>query len=543
MANSQDDIAGPVVPARARTSEISKASPYTNDQETAKVTQETRSQEASDASRDASSKQQLKRTLSARHLVLISLGGVIGPGLLVGSGTALSEAGPVGAILAYLVVGSVTWATMMSVGELATAFPASQSHLVDFASRFLDPAAGFVLGFLYWTLWCLVLANELVAVGILFAFWEGARVVPQGAWIAIFLVFFLCISLLGVATWGELEFWLASIKILFLIVFFIISIVINTGGTGQGYIGFRYFRNPGSFTDFPGFVSVLTLVATQFAGTEITATCAAEARRPERAVPRAVTSVMWRILVFYVGTAFFIGLNVPSNDDRLANASSKAAASPLTIAMQRGAIEAAASAINAIIIVSIVSAGNSSLYVASRTLAAMARERLLPAFLGWTTKKTQVPVPALLVSAALSLISLLSVSSGSSTTFTRIYSISGISILLVWALIAASHIRMRSAMKVQGRSVSELRFKAPLWPVGAWYALIMNCFLALIQGYGAFAPTFDIINFVVFYIMLPVSIVLYIGFKIVFQTRIPRTSEIDLDTGSQLTHELDGHSE
>lgn len=173
---------------------------------------------------------------------------VIGPGLLVGSGQALAEAGPVGALIAFAVTGSIVYFVLQALGEMATLF-AIRGSFIEYAGRWVDPALGFVAGWVYWELWISVLANELNAVAIVIRYWAGAQVVPAGAWIAIFWVIFLAFSMLGVLAYGEVEFALSTIKVIGIAVFFILSIVINVGGAGgdQGYIGFRYFKNPGPF--------------------------------------------------------------------------------------------------------------------------------------------------------------------------------------------------------------------------------------------------------------------------------------------------------
>lgn len=243
-------------------------------------------------------------------------------------------------------------------------------------------------------------------------------------------------SLLGVFAFAELEFWLATIKVVFLLVFFILSIVITSGGTGTGVIGFSYYNNPGPFIGtgidaLNGIAKIFVVASTLYAGVEMTAVVAAESKSPQKAVPRAIKSVFFRIIFLYLGTIFFIALCVPSNDDRLVSASSRAGSSPLTIALQRGGINAAASVINAIIIVSVISAANSSLYVASRTLQSMATKGQAPKFLAWTSKKGKVPIPALVTSNICSLFCLLSLGSGSSRAFTIIINLSGVCTFLV----------------------------------------------------------------------------------------------------------------
>ncbi len=278
--------------------------------------------------------------------------------------------------------------------------------------------------------------SEYVASALLVRFWPAAQVVPTAAWIMIFWVFFMGFSFLGVFAFAEAEFVLATIKVLFLVAFFILSIVISAGGTGQPAVGFSYYHNPGPFvgtgTDaFAGIVTIFVTASTLYAGVEMTAVVAAESRNPTKAVPYAIRSVFFRIVFLYLGTLFFISITVPYNDPRLVSASSRAGSSPLTIAMQRGGIEVAANVVNAIIIVSVVSAANSSLYVCSRTLQSMATKGQMPKLLGYTTKKGKVPVPALVVSNVFALISLLSIGTGTAKAFRIIINLSGVLTFLV----------------------------------------------------------------------------------------------------------------
>lgn len=466
----------------------------------------------------------LRRALKTRHMVMIAIGGIIGPGLLVGSGTALANAGPVGALIAFAITGGIVYFVLQALGEMATLF-AIRGSFIEYAGKWVDPALGFVAGWIYWELWISVLANEYNAVAIVIRYWDGAQAVPTGAWIAIFWVLFMGLSMLGVLAYGEVEFVLATIKVIGIVVFFILSIVINVGGTGGDYIGFRYFKTPGPFSGtgldaLNGIAKILVISATLYAGTEATAITAAEARNPAKAVPIAIRSVFYRILVLYLGTIFFISLNVPSDDVLLVSAKSKAAASPLTIALKRGGIGAAASLINALIILSVISAGNSSLYIASRTLQSLGATGRAPKIFGWTTAKGKVPIPALVLSNLVALISLLSINSGAATVFTYIINISGVSTFIVFAIICLCHIRFRQAWLHQGNSLSDLPFRAWLAPYGTWGAFILNVVLAFFQGYTTFLNPRKAVDIIVAYIVIPVAVALYFGWKLYHRTKM-----------------------
>ncbi|SJX65089.1 probable AGP3-Protein of the amino-acid permease family [Sporisorium reilianum f. sp. reilianum] len=493
--------------------------------------------------------EELRRALNTRHMVMIAIGGIIGPGLLVGSGQALANAGPVGALIAFAITGGIVYFVLQALGEMATLF-AIRGSFVEYAGRWVDPALGFVAGWVYWELWISVLANEYNAVAIVVRYWDGARVVPSGAWIAIFWVLFMGLSMLGVLAYGEVEFVLATIKVIGIVVFFILSIVINVGGAGgdQGYIGFRYFQNPGPFNGsgidaLNGIAKILVVAATLYAGTEATAITAAEARNPAKAVPISIRSVFYRILVLYLGTIFFIGLNVPSDDPQLVSARSKAAASPLTIALKRGGIGAAASLINALIILSVISAGNSSLYIASRTLQSLGATGRAPKIFGWTSARGKVPIPALVLSNLVALISLLSISSGASTVFTYIINISGVSTFIIFAIICFCHIRFRQAWLHQGNTLADLPFKAWLAPYGTWVAFVLNVVLMFFQGYTTFLNPRKAADIVVAYIVIPVAVVLFFGWKWWHKTRMVSLDDIDLVSGRRLIEDFEPEGE
>ncbi|PGH10720.1 hypothetical protein AJ79_05311 [Helicocarpus griseus UAMH5409] len=241
----------------------------------------------------------LHRKLKSRHLQMIAIGGIIGPGLLVGSGNALHLGGPAGILISFALVGIIVFFVMQSLGELATVMPVTGSF-TEYSSRFVDDSLAFALGWAYWYLWVTVLANEYNALSLVMGYWTD--VVPQWAWILIFWTIFLVLSNLGILVYGEVEFWLALIKIIALIVFFILAICISAGGIGGKVIGFKYWDTPGAFADsINGVARTFVIAGTLYAGTEMVGITSGESSNPLRAVPKAIKQVFWRILIFYVG--------------------------------------------------------------------------------------------------------------------------------------------------------------------------------------------------------------------------------------------------
>ncbi|KAL9027297.1 MAG: hypothetical protein Q9196_004155 [Gyalolechia fulgens] len=480
----------------------------------------------------------LHRKLKSRHIQMIAIGGIIGPGLFVGSGNALHLAGPAGILISFSLVGIIVFFVMQSLGEVATLIPVSGSF-TEYASRFVDDSLSFALGWAYWYLWVTVLANEYNAISLVIRYWAGAAVVPQWAWIIIFWLIFVGFSMFGILAYGEVEFWLSLIKVIAIIVFFIVSIFISAGAIGPQKIGFKYWNDPGAFADsINGVARTFVIAGTLYAGTEMVGITAGEAGNPRRAVPRAIRQVFWRILIFYVGMMFFIGILLPWNDPDLLSAGAKTAASPLTIALSNAGINAGASLINAVIVIAVISAGNSSLYVASRTILFMARNGKAPKILG-KVNRSGVPWVALLFSNLFACIAFLSVSDSAGTVYEALITLSGVATFITTsshtsanrATICLVHIRFRAGLAAQSQPLSGLPFTALWYPYGTYLAFAANVFLIFFQGYTAFLNPFSAKDFVINYILLPVFVILLVGYKVWKKTKWVKAAEMDIWTG------------
>ncbi|KAI4130303.1 MAG: hypothetical protein LQ341_006480 [Variospora aurantia] len=482
----------------------------------------------------------LHRKLKSRHIQMIAIGGIIGPGLFVGSGNALHLAGPAGILISFSLVGIIVFFVMQSLGEVATLIPVSGSF-TEYASRFVDDSVSFALGWAYWYLWVTVLANEYNAISLVVRYWAGAQVVPQWAWILIFWVIFISFSMLGILAFGEVEFWLSliRIKVLAILIFFIVSIFISAGVIGPQTIGFKYWNDPGAFADsINGVARTFVIAGTLYAGTEMVGITAGEASNPRRAVPRAIKQVFWRIIIFYVGTVFFIGILIPWDDEDLLAEGSRTARSPFTIALSDAGINAGASLINAVIVIAVLSAGNSSLYISSRTMLFMARNNKAPKFFS-KVNKAGVPWVSLLFSNLIACIAFLAVSDSAGTVYEALITLSGVATFIVWATIGVMHIRFRQGLVAQNQSPETLPFKALWYPYGTYVAVAANVFLIFFQGYTAFLNPFSAKDFVVNYILLPVFVALVVGYKFWRKTKIVKLAEMDIWTGRRDIDRMD----
>ncbi|KAJ3527378.1 hypothetical protein NM688_g8134 [Phlebia brevispora] len=237
----------------------------------------------------------LHRTMKNRHIAMISIGGVIGTGLFLGTASSLANGGPVGLLLGYAIVGTVCFAVMVSLGEMVAYLPLPGGH-ITMAERFCGPTMAFTLGWNYWYSWTLTLPAELSAAAVLINYWNDT--VNDAAWITIFLVVVIFINCFGARAYGEAEFVFASIKVLTITGLIILGIVLDLGGgPNHDRLGFRYWKHPGpfaQFADIPGtkgrflaWWSVMTQAAYSYLGTEIVAIAAGEAKNPRRNIPQS----------------------------------------------------------------------------------------------------------------------------------------------------------------------------------------------------------------------------------------------------------------
>jgi len=480
----------------------------------------------------------VRRGLKNRHLNMLALAGIIGPGLLVGTGGALSDGGPASLLLGFGIVGIIAFSVMQSLGELTTQFPVGGAF-IQLGDRTVDRAFGFIVGWNYFILWVTVLANEYNVITSVLTDWSDK--VPQWGYFLIFWFAFLAYQMLGVESFGEAEFWLGLVKLLGLAAYFIFSIVYMCGGVNGDAVGFRYWNNPGAFGGhgFRGVAMVFVFCSTFYAGVESVALAATETRNPRKAVPSATRKVFWRILFVYMGSAFFFGVTCPSNDTGLISASSKALQSPMTIAIRHAGWENGKHLINAFIFVSCLSALNGSVYIGSRTLLYMARDQKAPSFFGYTTR-WGVPMWAVIFSNACGAISMMNVSTGAARAYNYIVNVSGVSTFLVWGSVSFVHLRFRAAMRAQQRSVDELPYRALLYPWTAYIGLFASLFLALVQGWTTLSP-FSAGDFVAAYIMLPLFPIGFLAYKLPFRTHWVRASEMDLDSGRRFDLDYDDH--
>ncbi|HUI62082.1 MAG TPA: amino acid permease [Steroidobacteraceae bacterium] len=418
---------------------------------------------------------QLTRSLQGRHIQLIAIGGTIGVGLFLGSAGAIHRAGP-GLLVSYAIGGTAIFFIMRALGELLIYRPVAGSF-ATYAEEFVGPFAGFVTGWSYWFMWIVTAMAELTAIGIYVHFWLPH--VPQWLPGLIALALLYGTNLLAVRVYGELEFWFALLKvitILALIAIGLIVIVFKVGALGPT-ASFANLWSHGGFLPFGPLGVLLTLQIVMFAysGVELIGVTAGEASNPGVVLPRATNSIIFRILLFYIGALVIIMSLVPWNE-------LSPDMSPFVLMFDKIGIPGAANIINLVVITAAASSCNGGIFSTGRMLYALALRGQAPRAFG-TLNPHHVPAAGIHVSAAVMLIGIVLNYIVPKEVFTWVTSVALIGTLWTWIIIMVSHAQYRRAVR-QGRA-RPVAYRMPGAPVANWLVI---AFLLIVAAMFSLDP-------------------------------------------------------
>jgi GABA permease len=378
-------------------------------------------------------KHQLSRSLKGRHLAMISIGGIIGAGLFVGSSTAIKAAGPA-VFISYAITGILILLVMRMLGEMATTLPNVRSF-TEFARSGLGDGAGFVVGWLYWYFWVIVVPVEAIAGAKILQIW-----MPDFSQLQIglgLMAIMTGVNLMSARSYAEFEFWFASIKVAAILVFVAIAASYAFGWTAPAGATFANLVNFGGLAP-RGWIAVLAAVPSVFfamTGAEITTVAAAESAQPGRAIAKMTTTVIWRILIFYVVSVFLIVSVVPWNTVRSGE-------SPFTLALNTMHVPGASIIMSVIILTAVLSCLNSAFYVSSRVLFILAERGDAPqSFVKLNERR--VPVVSVLIGAAAGFLGIIAATKAPQKVFDFLLSSSGALIVFVYMITAAAQIALR----------------------------------------------------------------------------------------------------
>lgn len=470
----------------------------------------------------------MKRGLNSRHISMIAIGGAIGTGLFVATGSVVAQAGPGGAILAYLLIGIMLYFLMSSIGELATFYPVSGSFS-SYATRFVDPSLGFTMGWLYYIMWALVSSVDvMVALNVLY-YWDIFKFFSPLTWSLIFITIVFLLNIFTVKAFGETEFWLSLVKVVTIIIFIIVGFLMIFGILGGHTYGFEnYTKGEAPFVGgLSGFLGVLLVAGFSVGGTEVVAVTAGESDNPEKTMPKAVKQVFWRILLFYVLSIGVIAAIIPYTDPLLLNENESVTQSPFTIVFDRIGVAFAASVINAVILTSLLSATNSGVYTTSRMLFSLSDEKQAPKFLSKLNEKSKLPLRALVTTYIL-IVAIIIIANFYSNAVFSLLNIIGSLVIIVWAASSWAQVRLRKAIKRQGQDINQLLpYKSPLYPLGPILVFATLIFLYFGNSIG---DLFDG-NIGKFFVnILPIIILglIFLAHKLIRKTKFVKLNDMDI---------------
>jgi GABA permease len=427
--------------------------------------------------RDTGEQGGLQKSLKMRHMTMISLGGVIGAGLFIASGPVINGVGPA-AILTYALTGILLVLIMRMLGEMAVARP-SVGSFSDYSRMALGDWAGFSIGWLYWYFWVIVVGIEAIAgAGIVAQYTPG---VPTWAIALVLIVLLTLTNLYSVRSYGEFEFWFASIKVVAIVLFIIVGFLFVFGAWPASLAespGLANLYGAGGFAPSgvtPIFASIATAIFA-FVGAEVVSIAAAESDEPERGVARAVNQVVYRVLLFYVLSVFLVAAIVPWNTPFAESDSTNPGIvqSPFAVALDNMGIAVAPTVMNIVVLTAVLSVLNSALYISSRMLFALTRHGDAPHGLTETTSHG-VPAKAILLGTVVGYVAVLIAYFFPDTVFLFLLNSSGAVALFVYLMIAVSELRMRA--RLEREDPERLRVKMWLYPYLTY--LSIACILAV----------------------------------------------------------------
>ena len=415
---------------------------------------------------------QLKRSMTPAQMEMIAIGGTIGSGLFMGATSTIKWAGP-SVLLAYAFVGVVLYGVMRALGEMIYISPGTGSF-ADYGAKYIHPLTGYLVKWSNVFQFIIVGISDIIAMTQYLNYWWPN--LPDWLSGIVMIIFLTLANLASAKAYGRLEFWFAMIKVVTIIVMIIVGLLVIVVGLGNHWhpVGISNIWSHGGF--FPnglkGFIFSMAVIAGSYQGIELLGITAGESASPRHAIVKSVKSVLWRILIFYIGAIFVIVSIYPWNQ-------LKAVGSPFVETFTKVGITGAAGIINFVVLTAALSGANSGIYSASRMLFKLAIDKEVPAFFGKLSKRVVPNVAIVTISFWIFLgfivnFILTSVNSASKDLFVIVYSSSVLPGMVPWFVISELNFR-----KVHPEQLRDHPFKMPLYPAYNYFSLIMLALIVL----------------------------------------------------------------
>ncbi|KAK5121694.1 hypothetical protein LTR85_004866 [Meristemomyces frigidus] len=482
----------------------------------------------------------LQRRLGNRQIQLIAIGGSIGTALFVSIGSGLAHGGPGSLFLAYLIYSCMLGLVNNCMAEMTVVMPVS-GGFIRMAGHWVDDAFGFMAGWNFFFYEALLIPFEITALNLVLSYWRDD--IPAWAVCLACIVLYAALNVLAVKAYGEAEFWLSGGKVILIVMLFCFTFITMVGGNPKhDAYGFRYWKKPGSFAEyittgslgrFEGFLAALWSASFTVVGPEYISMVAAEAKRPRIYIKNAFKTVYWRFGLFFILGALCVGIVIPYNDPTLvgilsgtSGGSGTAAASPYVIAMSNLGIGVFPHIVNALMVTSIFSAGNTYTYCATRSLYGLAIEGRAPKILRKCTRQG-VPVFCFAIVMIFPFLSFLQVSDSSDIVLTWLINLVTAGGVIDYIVMTITYLFFYRAMKAQGIDRKSLPYTGWFQPYCAWISLIFMITVVFVYGYSSFLP-WSVSSFFSYYTMLILAPILYGGWKLIKKTKLVSPLEADL---------------
>ncbi len=429
---------------------------------------------------------ELRRRLTQRQLSMLAIGGAIGVGLFLGSSVTIRLAGP-GVIVSYLLGAVIALIIAYALVEMAVVHPVAGSFGI-YAQTYLSPWAGFTVRATYGLVQIIAIGAEVTAVGIYFAFWFPS--IPQWIWVVGVSIGLVALNALQVARFGEFEYWFAFIKVLTILVFIVVGLGLILGLGPRPAVGLSNLTAHGGFLPYGwrGVWLALTLALTSYMGVEIIAVTAGEAERPEESIPRAMRTIVFRLILFYVLAITIMLAMTPWNH---AGTGTGITGSPFVSAFTAVGIPYGASIMNLVVITAALSSSNTDLYLSTRMLFSLSKGRYAPEWLG-RLSENGVPRHALAVSTGGMVAAILLAIYAPAKAFLMLYGVAVAGMFFVWIIILLTHLAFRRALAPE--RIARLPMRLRFFPYSTWLGIAALLGIAVstfyVQGLQYSVPAF-----------------------------------------------------
>ncbi|KAL6889094.1 amino acid permease/ SLC12A domain-containing protein [Trichoderma evansii] len=484
--------------------------------------------------------EQLLRRLNNRQIQLIAIGGSIGTGLFISISSGLHSGGPAGLLLAFLIYCFFVALVNNGMAEMVTQYPVA-GGFIRLAGHFVDDAFGFMAGWNYFIYEALVIPFEISALAIVVRYWSED--VPIWTMCLGCIILYTLINCFVVNAYGEAEFWLSSGKIILVVALFLFTFITMVGGNPKhDAYGFRYWNHPGAFAEFrstgvlghwEGFLSALWTASFCIVGPEYVSLVAAESKHPRKYIKAAYKTIYFRFFVFFVGSALAVGIVIPYNDPTLVSiligngsGGGTAAASPYVIAMKNLNVSIFPHIVNALLITSIFSAGNSYVYCTSRSLYSLAIEGRAPAIFKKCTKQG-VPIYSLALTMAFACLSFLQQSKDSARALSILVNLVTGGAFINYLVMSVTYVFFYRVVNAQGIDRKTLPYCGWFQPYCGYVASVFFVLVIGTFGYTSFKP-FNVEAFFGCYTMAFLSIILFLLWKLFKRTSFKDPLTVDL---------------